>query len=205
MLKTSILRLCSALICMTMLQSCVSVTPNRPLDNAVAQSLNQQHLLKLQAISQFTLQGRIGVQFDGKGFSGGLHWQHSIAQDNVSLFSPLGGQVAGIKKLADIVTLEDANGNSVSAADIESLTLNTLGWQLPLDGLVDWSLGRPSNSKIDSITWDALGHLSTLNQDGWHIEYQKYAEQNGYFLPGKILLRSDKVYLKLLVEKWDNL
>lgn len=205
MSKIAILRLLCGLICVAMLQSCVSVPPNTPIDNEASQGLNQQHLAKLQAISQFILHGRIGVQYDGKGFSGGLHWQHDIAQDNVALFSPLGGQVADIKKIADKVTLEDANGNSISAADIESLTLSTLGWQLPLVGLADWSLGRPSNSKIDTMTWDELGHLSTLNQDGWHIEYQNYTEQNGYFLPGKILLRSDKVYLKLLVEKWDDL
>ena len=47
--------------------------------------------------------------------------------------------------------------------------------------------------------------ISSLKQDGWSIEYQNYSEQNGVFLPSKILLRSEKVYLKLLVEKWDNL
>jgi outer membrane lipoprotein LolB len=185
-----------------MLQSCVSIPLTKPIDQANSLSLNQQHLNNLLTINQFTLQGRIGVQYDGKGFSGGLHWQHLLAGDNVSLFSPLGGQVASIKKTADKVTLEDANGNSISATDIESLTQSTLGWQLPLVGLADWSLGRPTNSKIEAITWDTLGHLSTLKQDGWTIEYLNYAEQDGHFLPSKITLRSNNVYLKLLVEKW---
>ncbi len=198
----SLVRLLCLLCGIAMLQSCVSIPLTKPIDQVNSLSSNQQHLNNLLTINQFTLQGRIGVQYDGKGFSGGLHWQHLLAGDNVSLFSPLGGQVASIKKTAGKVTLEDANGNSISATDIESLTQSTLGWQLPMVGLADWSLGRPTNSKIDAITWDTLGHLSTLKQDGWTIEYLNYAEQGGHFLPSKITFRNNNVYLKLLVEKW---
>lgn len=200
----SIVRLLWLMCCVAMLQSCASVLSSKPVDKVASQKLNQQHLLNIATIEQFTLQGRIGVQADGKGFSGGLHWQHDSANDNIDLFSPLGGQVASIKKTAGKVALVDAKGNRTSAADAETLTQTALGWQLPLAGLVDWSLGRPTNSAIDAITWDEFGHLSTLKQDGWNIEYQNYSEQNGHFLPGKILLRNEKIYLKLLVEKWDG-
>lgn len=200
----SIVRYLCLLCCVAMLQSCASVPASKPANNLASQILNQQHLLNIATIGQFTLKGRIGVQSDGKGFSGGLYWQHDIANDNIELYSPLGGQVASIRKTIDKVTLEDAKGNNISAADAETLTQRTLGWQLPLTGLADWSLGRPTNSAIDAITWDTLGHLSTLKQDGWNIEYQNYSEQNGHFLPSKISLRSEKVNLKLLVEKWDG-
>jgi outer membrane lipoprotein LolB len=200
----SIVRLLWLMGCVAMLQSCASIPSSKPVDKVASQKLNQQHLLNIATIEQFTLQGRIGVQAEGKGFSGGLHWQHDSANDNIELYSPLGGQVASIKKTADKVALVDTKGNRISAADAETLTQTALGWQLPLTGLADWSLGRPTNSAIDAITWDEFGHLSTLKQDGWNIEYQNYSEQNGHFLPGKILLRSEKINLKLLVEKWDG-
>jgi outer membrane lipoprotein LolB len=200
----SIVRLLWLMGSLAMLQSCASVPASKPVDKVATQTLNQQHLLNIATIEQFTLQGRIGVQAEGKGFSGGLHWQHDSANDNIELYSPLGGQVASIKKTADKVALVDAKGNRISATDVETLTQTALGWQLPLTGLADWSLGRPTNSAIDAITWDEFGHLSTLKQDGWNIEYQNYSEQNGHFLPSKILLRSEKINLKLLVEKWDS-
>lgn len=200
----SIVRLLWLMGSLAMLQSCASVPASKPVDKVATQTLNQQHLLNIATIEQFTLQGRIGVQAEGKGFSGGLHWQHDSANDNIELYSPLGGQVASIKKTADKVALVDAKGNRISATDAETLTQTALGWQLPLTGLADWSLGRPTNSAIDAITWDEFGHLSTLKQDGWNIEYQNYSEQNGHFLPSKILLRSEKINLKLLVEKWDS-
>lgn len=187
------------------LSACVSAPGIKPTPDSASQALNQAHLRHIAEIQHFSVQGRIGVQTDGKGFSGGLHWQHHAPNDDIALYSPLGGQVASIIKTPQLVTLLDANGNSITANDAETLTQTALGWQLPLSGLADWSLGRPARSVIQGSTWDAQGLLTTLNQDGWKIEYQNYAEQNGYLLPGKIILKSDKVNLKLLVDSWTNI
>jgi outer membrane lipoprotein LolB len=184
---------------------CVNTpTVNQTTSNA-SQILYQQHVQSIANINQFSLQGRIGVQTDGKGFSGSLTWQHDAINDNIALYSPLGGQVANIKRTSDKVTLDDGNGHSISAKNVAELTQSTLGWQLPLEGLADWSLGRPSSSHIRSISWDDRGLLSTLKQDDWDIQYQNYTDTNGIFLPSKILLKSEKVNLKLLIEKWFSL
>jgi outer membrane lipoprotein LolB len=192
-----------------LLQACTSAPALKPEPSQVSQKLNEAHLHHIASIQHFSLKGRIGVQTEGKGFSGGLHWQHHATDDDIALYSPLGGQIASIKKSAEQITLNDTNGNSLSANDAETLTQSALGWQLPLAGLTDWSLGRPAtntqqNGTLQHSTWDERGLLTTLQQDGWKIEYQNYSEQNGYLLPGKIFLKSDKVNLKLLVETWDN-
>lgn len=199
----NLVRAISIFTLVALLQACVSTPINKSATDSASQILHQQHLQQLAAINQFTLNGRIGVQTEGKGFSGGLNWQHDNLNDSISLYSPLGGQIASITKSVDKVTLNDAKGNSVSATDAETLTQTTLGWRLPLAGLADWALGRPTNSDVQSIIWDEQGHLVSLKQDGWDIEYQNYSDQNGYFLPSLILLKSEKVNLKLLVEKWD--
>ncbi len=125
--------------------------------------------------------------------------------DNIEVFSPLGGKVADIVKTPTEVTLTTQDGRSIKANDAETLTEMALGWRLPLAGLSDWALGKPTKSKIDAETWDEQGHLSTLKQDGWDISYENYADNNGYLLPSKIVLKSEKVNLKLLVEKWSGL
>jgi len=185
--------------------SCTTLPKPEISPNSASQALHQAHLHDIAGIDQFSIKGRIGVQAEGKGFSGSLTWQHNKINDDIALYSPLGGQLASIKKTPENVTLEDAKGNSITATDAETLTQKTLGWQLPLTGLADWSLGRPSSSTIQASTWDELGHLSTLKQDGWDIQYENYADQNGHFLPSKISLRNEKVYLKLLVESWSNI
>lgn len=148
------------------------------------------------------MQGRIGVQTEGKGFSGSSNWQHDGQSDNISLFSPLGAQVATIKTAPDGVTLVTEDGKTYRAADVETLTLQNLGWSLPMRGLPDWILGRPAASMIKEQQWDEAGRLTRLKQDGWDIEYSQYIEINGYQLPTKVTLRSPKLNLKLVIERW---
>ena len=165
-------------------------------------SINQQHLAALATIKSFSLKGRLGVVTQKQGFSGSIEWQHQQASDNIDVYSPVGGKIANIAKTADGVTLTDQKGHTIKAQDAESLTNMTLGFKLPLAGLSDWVLGKPTASKIDDATWDEKGQLLTLKQDGWDIGYENYIEINGLTLPNKIVLKSDKVNLKLLVEKW---
>ena len=165
-------------------------------------SINQQHLATLANIKAFSLKGRLGVVTNPRGFSGAIDWQHQIDSDNIDVYSPLGGKVANIVKMPSGVTLTTQDGHSIKALDAQTLTETTLGWRLPLSGLSDWALGKPTASIIKTSTWDEQGRLLTLNQDGWDISYENYTENNGLFLPNKIVLKSEKVNLKLLIDKW---
>ena len=175
------------------------ITPPQPPTNS---AINQKHLATLANIKAFALKGRLGVVTQKQGFSGGIDWQHQAITDNIDVFSPVGSKVANIAKNPSGVTLTSQNGHSVSAQDAESLTETTLGFRLPLTGLSNWAIGRPSASKIEAANWDETGRLTTLKQDGWDISYENYADIDGISLPKKILLKSEKVNLKLLVERW---
>ena len=175
------------------------ITPPQPPTNS---AVNQKHLATLANIKAFALKGRLGVVTQKQGFSGGIDWQHQAITDNIDVFSPVGSKVANIAKNPSGVTLTSQNGHSVSAQDAESLTETALGFRLPLTGLSNWAIGRPSASKIEAANWDETGRLTTLKQDGWDISYENYADIDGISLPKKILLKSEKVNLKLLVERW---
>lgn len=174
----------------------------KPETDAASNSLNTLHLQQLAKINSFTLRGRIGIQTNPKGFSGSLIWQHASNQDEIALYSPLGSQVASIFSNSSQITLLDSNGKSYQAADAETLTQDVLGWRLPLKGLSDWALGRPSTSPIEHSAWNAQGQLTLLKQDGWIIEFDNYQQQGSHTLPGKIYLKSTQLNLKLLVERW---
>jgi outer membrane lipoprotein LolB len=189
------------------LSACATVTAPPSIPSTTS-GVNQKHLATLVNIKAFSLKGRLGVVTQKQGFSGGMEWQHQTnndnqaSLDNIDVFSPVGGKVANIAKNPSGVTLTSQDGHSIKAQDAESLTEATLGWKLPLNGLSDWALGKPTASKIEASSWDEQGKLLTLKQDGWDINYENYTENNGIFLPSKIVLKSEKVNLKLLVEKW---
>lgn len=186
---------------MLVVSGCATLT-SPVMQAPTTSAIQQKHLATLANIKAFSLKGRLGVVTNPRGFSGGIEWQHQLTQDNIDVFSPVGGKVANISKNPTGVTLTDQKGHSISALDAESLTETTLGFRLPLTGLSDWAVGRPSPSKIEAATWDENGRLLTLKQDDWDISYENYAMQNGVDLPNKIVLKSEKVNLKLLVEKW---
>ncbi len=190
-----------ALACVLMLSACVTQAP-QPTQPAQAPSAAVLHQARLKTIQGFSLKGRLGVVTQKQGFSGGIAWQHQLLNDDIQVFSPLGGKVADITKTPQQVTLTDQKGNSISAADAESLTETTLGWRLPLKGLSDWALGRPTNSPILANAWDANGRLIMLKQDGWDIEFPGYNLVNDIALPSRVYLKSEKVNLKLIVETW---
>ena len=186
--------------CLLLLAGCASRPASKPGITPASQQAHQQHLASLADIQQFSLKGRIGVQTEGKGFSGSMQWKHTPAHDNIDLYSPLGSQVASIRQDQTAVTLNDANGDSITAKDAESLTEMTLGWKLPLNGLADWALGRPTKAPIEQINWNETGQITRLKQEGWDIEYSDYIAHEGKQLPNKVYLRSPKVNIKLIVE-----
>lgn len=184
------------------LAACSSLPPQAPSATPASLSLHQQHLASLSRIQRFELKGRLGVQADGKGYSASLIWQHNVEQDDIRIYSPLGGQLARIQKTADGISLEDAQGQVSVGKDAESLTQTLLGWRLPLSGLADWALGRPANSAMARLTWDEAGHTLSLNEADWAIDYQQYQASSAAFLPHKLSLKNARVQLKLIVEKW---
>jgi outer membrane lipoprotein LolB len=193
--------LLAVLLAALFLSACAT-QPSPPAQTPSATDANQKHLATLSNIKAFSLKGRLGVVTQKQGFSGGIEWQHQQSSDNIDVYSPVGGKVANIAKTPNGVTLTDQKNHSISAQDAESLTEVTLGFRLPLTGLSDWALGKPTAGKIDASTWDEKGRLLTLKQDAWDIAYENYAEANGVDLPNKIVLKSEKVNLKLLIEKW---
>jgi len=167
--------------------------------------VNQRHLASIAHIQDFSIEGRIGVQTDGRGVSGTIHWKHVQHKDDIALFSPMGSKMADVKSTDGNVTLTASDGKTYTAADAETLTEQTLGWRLPVSNLADWVAGRPTNDAIEQITWDDTGKLTRLTQDGWEVQYLEYRDVGGLQLPSKLALRNPKLYMKFIVERWDTL
>lgn len=184
------------------LAGCAALPPATTPVDSEAQA---RHLRKLDEIGAFSITGRMAVQTEKRGFSGSLRWKHTEDGDHFALYSPLGAQVADIQSTADGVTLVTNDRKTYKADTAETLLQTTMGWSLPLTGLSDWILGRPTSSPHEIVASDAQGRLTRLKQDGWDIEYASYKTVDGTDLPGKVLLRSPQLDLKLLVEQWGML
>jgi len=164
----------------------------------------QPHLQRVSAIEHFALTGRIAILTETKGFSGTMRWHHRIDGDDIAFYSPLGTQLGQLNLDASGVTLTTGNRQTYQADDAETLTQQSLGWSLPLDGLPDWVLGRPTAGGAEILAWDAAGRIMRMRQNGWDIEYPLYQEAADRTLPGKVVLKSRKLDLKLVIESWQT-
>jgi outer membrane lipoprotein LolB len=189
------------------LGGCATTVPQqKPVSSLSPSVLHKQHMEQTAKIKQFSLRSRLGVITKPKNFSARLAWQHIPNIDNIDVYSPLGGKVAHIAKTPNHVTLIDNNKKSIEAQDAETLTEDTLGFRLPLSGLSHWVLGKPSDQGIvNSVTWDENGRVNTIQQSGWDIQYKDYVANGDYFLPKKVVIKNEKITLKLLIEKWTDI
>jgi outer membrane lipoprotein LolB len=175
-----------------------------PSDLQIVSTEAQQHQANLAHIVDFKINGRMGVQTQGYGVSGNIHWMHSKEKDAIDLYSPLGNKMAAIVKNADGASLTSQDGTTIKAQDAETLTELTLGWRLPLSKLSDWIVGRPAQGIVSAFTFDEKGQASKFNQDGWEISYIEYQSESQPALPSKINLRNPKMNVRIIIESWDT-
>ncbi len=164
----------------------------------------QQHQAEIAKVTDFKIEGRMGVQSDGYGVSGNIYWVHSLEKDAIDLYSPLGNKIAAIVKNTEGVSLTSQNGKTIKAENTETLTQLMLGWRLPFSKISDWILGRPANGVVTAFAWDDKGHLSKFIQDGWEVSYMQYQNEIQPALPSKINLRNPKMNVRLVIERWDT-
>ncbi len=197
------------IVLLALLSGCQTIAPVNESKETVNREkpsvLHAKHMAAIEKIQGFSIKGRIAVTSDQKNASARLAWEHSASKDNVDVYSPLGAKVANIIKTSELVTFTD-NKQTLTAADTETLTQDTLGFSLPLSGLSYWALGKPSNQSIaNAMTWDIDGKTKTLVQDGWNIEYNGYSNQDIYSLPRKVILNNDIITIKLIIDEWDEI
>lgn len=199
-------RICYLWLVAALYLSSCATTSTQPTNTLKPSVLHKQHTESVAKIKQFSLKGRLGITTEPKNHSARLAWQHQPLKDNIDIYSPIGGKVANITQTPQQVTLTDNGNKTTTAKSAESLTEKTLGFRLPLSGLSQWILGKPSDKGlVNAVSWDMNGRIITLQQNGWDIQYKSYTDNAGYFLPKKVTLKNDKMTIKLIVEKWSGL
>jgi len=154
--------------------------------------------------SAFRLEGRVSLKANEESFSGGMTWRYAARQQELLLSTPLGQGVAELRGDDQGVELRDSGGHLHRAADAEILVRQALGLTLPLKGLAWWVVGNPRPGVPYQAEADADGRLAVLKQDGWRIEFSRYAQTGDHFLPGKLVARRvDDLEIRLVVDKWD--
>lgn len=153
-------------------------------------------------IDTFSLTGRVAVKLEQRGYSAKLSWRHAATGDRLRLLSPVGSVIAELEANASGASLITGDKKVYRSGDVQALTREILGWDLPLDGLQHWVVGRAEPAlPVQAEERDSRGRLTTLTQNDWHISYLAYAGDSA--LPARMALAYDNLSLRLIIDRWD--
>lgn len=153
-------------------------------------------------IDAFSLSGRVAVKVEQRGYSAKLNWRHGAGGDRLRILSPVGTVIAELEADASGATLTTADKKVYRSGDVQALTREVLGWDLPLDGLRHWVVGRAGPAlPVQAEERDVRGRLTRLTQNDWRISYLAYAGESA--LPARMALAYDTLSLRLIIDRWD--
>jgi outer membrane lipoprotein LolB len=162
----------------------------------------EQRLPALQAISRFELNGRVAATDGRQGLSAGLHWRQADATATVDLSAPLGFGAAHIVESPDGLTVTTSHGVILTHEEASAQLASTLGFEPPLESLRYWVLGASDPAFPAQESIDAQQRLVHLDQDGWHVNCDDYAQVGQQWLPRRITVTRQALRLKLVVDTW---
>jgi outer membrane lipoprotein LolB len=198
------LRLFAWLAAVLWLAGCQTV-PKPSIAPAVSEKVVAQwpaRRLQLQARTQFTAQGRIGVVAGSDGFNGHLRWIQDGTRSTVSLDGLLGLGGVRIVDDAGVLTVTNPSGEVLDSQAAHDALVQRLGFEPPLDTLRYWLQGVPDPAILSTESVNAQGNLAALTQSGWTVSFSDYMQTPDGALPRKMTVARATVRVKLVIEAW---
>lgn len=150
------------------------------------------------------LSGKIGLRGPQLAESAYLNWRQCGDDFEVRISGPLGQTVAKIDGRGMQVQLWFEGREPVLTSDPEALMEQQLGWSIPLRALRYWVRGETTQDAGDSqIQRSGDGQISSLDQNGWHVDYLAYHQNGDIALPAKLKMSNPKsIQATLIINEW---
>ncbi len=129
--------------------------------------------------SGLSLQGRIKITLPNQVVSSNLRWTQTETGFDAYLWGALGAVTTRIYGNSETLSIE-ARGTKASGAP-EEILQEHLGWSLPIELLLSWIAGNPSeSSEVQALKRNEQGLIESFRQAGWLLEYSNLDGQGRY-------------------------
>ncbi|MDM8350333.1 lipoprotein insertase outer membrane protein LolB [Pseudomonas sp. sp1636] len=187
---------------LALLAGCAGLTSREALEGEGSPALWQSHKQQIGSLDAWQISGKVGIRAPQDSGSGTLFWLQRQDYYDIRLSGPLGRGAARLTGRPGDLQLEVANQGRYRAASPEQLLQQQLGLNLPVSHLLWWIRGLPAPDSRSRLTLDRDSRLAHLDQDGWQVEYLRYAEQDGYWLPERLKLSGHDLQVTLVIKDW---
>jgi len=182
------------------LQACTSVAVKESPVPDKAEYQKRAGLL--HAVEDWSLVSKISLDDGDQGGSGKLRWAVEPGISELSFHGAMGRGAWNLQTGPQGAFLKMADGTEQSAADVNDLIQNNVGWPVPLDALHWWvrGLAAPGSAEYREIGPDGL--LISLQQFGWNVKFTRYDSVDGIDLPVRMNATQDDYRVKLAISRW---
>lgn len=195
------MRMIMIFISLLLLTGCATVPmATAPLNQNLSWQERQAQLNKVQ---NFQVQGVVGIRYQQRVQSATVTLTQTNKRYDLELYGPLGADRVVLKGDSTEVTLKTSDGKITRAKTPEALLQQRLGWSLPVNNLYYWLRNLPAPNVPNKIQFDAYHHITQLQQQGWTINYLRFAGVNDTDLPTKILMKNSTISATIIVSQWD--
>ena len=156
----------------------------------------------LTQIPEWGLVGKISLDDGDRGGSGRLQWDVRTGSSELDFHGAMGRGAWHLQISPDGAVLKEANGAEQSAAGVNALIQDRMGWPIPVEALQWWVRGLAAPGIVEDEQIDQRGLLTSLHQLGWRVEFNRYDSKAGVALPVRLDARRDNYRVKLVIGRW---
>ena len=187
-----------------MIVSCSTIAPPKKAESTTPTLSKEKRPEALNNIRRWQINGKIGVQSRQNAGSASVNWAQNGGQYAISLTGPMGAGNMNLQgSIHGGVLLKTSNEKELRARTAEELLAKAWGYRVPVSHLFYWIRGLSVPSLPTQTALDHEGRLSKLVQQGWHIHYLAYTQQNGLYLPSRIDILSSGLRIKIVIYQWE--
>ena len=157
----------------------------------------------LREIEEFRREGRLALNTGRRGYSGTVSWEQNDDIVDFRFRGPFG--VGGFRIHGDPEQLrvKTTAGEEFLLRDPELEMTERFGWSLPVHSMRYWILGVSDPGLPATEVPDDEGLLESMEQAGWMVTYETYAETEGLLLPRKLDMERGDVRIRVMSDRWD--
>jgi outer membrane lipoprotein LolB len=157
----------------------------------------------LRDIEEFRMEGRLALNTGRKGYSGTVSWDQNDDLLDFRFRGPFGFGGFRIHGDSEGLRVKTTGGDEIQLTDPQREMTERFGWSLPVHSMRYWILGVSDPRMPGDEGVDEAGLLDVLEQAGWTIRYDAYAESAGLVLPRKMEMTSGEVRIKVVADRWN--
>jgi len=192
-----------ALTTVLILGGCASLpTETHPEERAATAAQWQAHSSMMRRLTDWSLSGRAAISTDNGGGNVTLRWTQVADAYDMFFSAPLGQGAIRIIGDDRQVLIVDERGREARSNDADSLIRELTGWRVPVTALPAWIRGLPLTDKA-SFRINNQGLLASTTHGDWTVDYDRYTEQAGFWLPTRIRINAQDISIRLVVDQWD--